>query len=316
MLTKASVLALLALGAPVLLATLPAHAGDAPASGTDTTKQAGGDGKDAGKPDAAKTDPNAPDPLDPFEETGKSYLFIGVRYRDAIIPTFMIHWFADGGTTVNVPMVGPEFTKRRDNFEVDIAVMYADYGMNPALFKGHGHPLQDYELVGSTLKQIYVMADLLYEIPIEKKSDKTGDKVGRFSFLVGAGVGMGFVFGSLYRSQAYPNMPNADPGNPSQWSACHSPNDGQTAAGAGYCNNSMNNHYWPSWSPSSRNSVGAGAYAEPSWANGGSKPNIFPWIALPQIAFRYKPIKQLQTKLGFGFSTSGFFFDLSASYGL
>jgi hypothetical protein len=43
---------------------------------------------------------------------------------------------------------------------------------------------------------------------------------------------------------------------------------------------------------------------------------IFPWLAIPQLAFRYKPIKQFQAKLDFGFSTSGFWFGLSGSYGI
>ena len=50
----------------------------------------------------------------------------------------------------------------------------------------------------------------------------------------------------------------------------------------------------------------------PGWANGGSKPFIFPWISLPQLSLRVKPIKQLQTRADVGFSLTGFFFGLSA----
>jgi hypothetical protein len=76
-----------------------------------------------------------------------------------------------------------------------------------------------------------------------------------------------------------------------------------------YCN-TRSNHY------AGAGGVVANGYSEASWANGGSKPLIFPWIALPQFAFRYKPIKQFQTKFDFGFSTSGFFFGISGSYGI
>jgi hypothetical protein len=317
MLIKASAFALLAFGAfgtfgaLGLLAAAPAFAADAPpdkpADSPDAAKT------DPAKTDAPKADDKAGDPYDPFEDPGKNYLFVGLRYRDAIVPSFMIHWFASGGATVNVPMIGPEFTKRRDGFEVDVAVMYADYGKSPFLVKGKSDPPTSYELISSSLKQVYFMADLLWEVPLEKSKE---GKVGRFSLLFGGGVGLGVVFGSLYRSQAYPNVANADPNNPAQWNACQSPNSAQTGFSAGYCNNPTNNHYWPSWSASNRNTVGAGAYAEPSWVNGGDKPNIFPWIAIPQIGFRYKPIKQLQTKVNIGFSTTGFFFDISASYGL
>jgi hypothetical protein len=45
-------------------------------------------------------------------------------------------------------------------------------------------------------------------------------------------------------------------------------------------------------------------------------PNIFPYISFPQFSVRYKPIKQLETRLGVGFSLTGFWFGLSADYGL
>ncbi|MBW2456174.1 MAG: hypothetical protein JRI68_16765 [Deltaproteobacteria bacterium] len=60
-----------------------------------------------------------------------------------------------------------------------------------------------------------------------------------------------------------------------------------------------------------------GNYDEPSWANGGSKPFIFPYISIPQLSFRYKPIKQFQARFDTGFAiTTGFFLGLSAAYGL
>ena len=213
-------------------------------------------------------------------------------------------------------MVGPEFTKRKDNFEVDIAVMYASYAMSPKLFEAKSDPVAAnplYDLVSSSLSQIFFMADLLYEIPLEKR----GDKTGRVSLLIGGGVGFGVVFGNLYRSQAYPNTPNADPGNLDLRSGARA-TFGRTMAprAGGVLHRTSTTTTGRAWSSKTPNSVGAKAYSEPSWANGGDKPNVFPWIAVPQIAVRWKPIKQLQTKLGLGFSTSGFFFDLSASYGL
>lgn len=239
--------------------------------------------------------------LDPFEDPGKTYRFIGLRFRDAIVPKFLINAFANGGRTVNAPMIGPEFTTRRDRFQFDIAVMYADYTMSQVLFKGKSQPENAYEMVGSGIRQLMFTIDLLYEIPLEKKDDK----VGRFSLLVGGGVGFGIVMGPLYRSQAYPkNGTSASGDDPTQWSLCR----GTGNPNAAFCEN-PNNHFSPT------DNVKDG-FAEPSWANGGSKPLLFPWIAIPQVSFRYKPIKQLQTKVDLGFSTSGFFFGLSASYGL
>lgn len=306
---KAPVLALLALGAPFLLSAAPALAA--------------GDNPSTDKPDATKTDSDADkdkgdkekvvvvdheDPLDPYEDPNKPYRFIGIRYRDAVLPKFMINWFANGGTTINVPMVGPEFITRQNHLEIAVALMYADYSMSPFLFQGKSDGPDSWDLVASKLKLGYAMVDILYEIPLEKK----GEKTGRFALLIGGGVGLAGVFGTLYRSQAYPNGPNAlnNPGDPSQWSACI--NGGGPSA---YCNGRSNYFagsggiYTAPTAPGTTNTLA-------NWANGGSVPVVFPWIALPQISFRYKPIKQFQVKADVGFSTTGFFFGASASYGL
>jgi hypothetical protein len=261
-------------------------------------------------PPTVKAAEPPPDPgkYDPIEKPHTAYRFIGVRFRDVIVPKFMVNIFADGGSTVNVAMFGPEFTTRKDRLEFDFAIQYADYSMQTFMFKGKSETDEAYEKVGSSMKLLYFTMDILYEIPI--------DDTGRFSFLVGGGVGIAPVFGSLYRAQAVPKngRRTASPDDESQWDYCRRPPprgspEGtpgtprtRTPAGQPYCDGS-NDHY-------GRN------HTEPSWANGGSKPSIFPWISLPQLSFRYKPIKQLQTRFDTGFSITGFFFGLSAGYGL
>ena len=347
---KASLAALLMLGAPVLLAAPPAHAqgkaaaakkaadkaaadkaaadkaaaDKAAADKADADKaaadKAAADKADADKADADKATADKADAdkaaaekeksaseaaLDPFEDPNKTYRFIGLRFRDAIVPKFIINWFANGGRNVNAPMVGPEFITRKDHLEIAIALMYADYSMDAFLFQGKSDPPTSWNFAQSQLKLGYAMIDIMYEVPIEKK----GEKTGRFAFLVGGGVGIAGVFGSLYQAQAYPNTPAAanNPNDPSQWRPCQ----GLPSEPSTYCT--------PRNSPArfaGPNGNLAAGYRTPNWTNGGSLPVIFPWIALPQFAFRYKPIKQFQTKLDFGFSTSGFFFGLSGSYGI
>jgi hypothetical protein len=289
----------LLLGAALLVAS-PARAdedegfdkkGDDAIAADKNAKAEKGD-KMPGEKEKAAPAPDAPDPkYDPLEEEGKRYNFVGMRFRDVIVPQFMINWFASGGATVNVAMFGPEFSTRKNGVELDFAVQYADYSMDPFMFKANGDPDIAYEVVSSTMKMMLFTADLLYNVPI--------DKTGKFSFLVGAGIGFGVVFGDLKRAQAYPadGSATADPNDPSKWGTCLAP----TPVATSYCDDS-NDHF--------------GDYTEASWANGGSKPNIFPWLSLPQLSFRYKPIKQLQTRFDTGFSTSGFFFGLSAGYGL
>ncbi len=270
-----------ALADPDTAADENAAAGTTSDEKTDKAKAEGDASSDGGK-------------YDPYESPDKTYHFVGLRFRDVIVPQFMINIFADGGATVNVPMFGAEYSRRRDGMEIDVALQYADYSMDPFLFKGKSDGEEAWERVSSDLKMMLVSVDLLWEVIKDKK--------GQFSFMIGGGVGIGGVFGNLYRNQVFPNSPGASSDDPSQWSNCVAPGQGPVAPnGASYCD-AANDHY--------------GNYSEPSWANGGSKPFIFPWISLPQLSFRYKPIKQLQTRLDTGFSITGFFFGLSASYGL
>ena len=50
---------------------------------------------------------------------------------------------------------------------------------------------------------------------------------------------------------------------------------------------------------------------EPSWANGGSRPIVFPWLAV-QTGLRYKPHRNVVFRLDLGVGTSAFFFGLGA----
>jgi hypothetical protein len=58
-----------------------------------------------------------------------------------------------------------------------------------------------------------------------------------------------------------------------------------------------------------------GGYTEPNWFNGGAVPVVFPYVA-GNLGIRYKPIKQLQTRLGLGIALTGFWFGISADYGI
>lgn len=267
-------------------ASTAGDAGEAP-----TADGASGDqGKgDEGQEREVKTTVTETSSSDTLEDPSKSYYFINARFRDVILPKFMLNIFADGGRTVNVPMIGLELTRRKDNMEMDIAVSYADYSMDPFLFKGKSDGPEAYENVDSSLKAVYVTMDLLYDIPI--------DKHGKFSFLIGGGIGLGGVFGDLNRRQVTPTGTSIDPDNPSTARDCRPDEKGTNV----YCDDS-NDHY--------------GSYTEPSWANGGSLPFVMPWISLPQVSLRIKPIKELQIRVDGGFSITGFFAGASVGYGI
>jgi hypothetical protein len=238
---------------------------------------------------------------DPREDPLKTYYFVGARFRDVVVPKFMLNIFADGGSTVNVFTFGPELSSRKAGVEYDIGLSYADYSMNEFLFKAKDDGNDAWEIVSSDMKVIYLNIDVLFEV--------WKHETGMFSFMVGGGVGLGGVLGNLYRTQAYPDdLSRPNPEDTSQWNKCSGPTPGMhidPGTGNSYCDIS-NTHF----------QVDGKDYSEASWANGGSKPFIFPWLALPQISFRWKPVKRFQARADLGFSITGFYFGLSAAYGL
>jgi hypothetical protein len=221
----------------------------------------------------------------PVELPGKTYRAIGLRYRAVIVPKFMMNLFADGGRTVLANGFGPEFTIRKDAFEYDFAAWYTSYAMDPTPFKGSSDGAEAWEIVQSHVKVLYLTADFLW----------SHDLAPEFALNYGLGAGFGFVWGDLDRTQAYPGA-GANTSTGDGFQPCIAPGNPNGA----YCGND-NNHY--------------AGYTEPSWANGGSKPILFPWLVL-QTGFRYKPHRNFIARFDAGFGTSGFFLGLGADYGL
>jgi len=221
------------------------------------------------------------------ELENEDYRFLGLRARVIYVPEFMFGLFgADGGKAVVAPSIGPEYVTRRNGFEVATWLTFTSYGMDDAPFKASSDPDEAYEIVKSEIKTITVGADFLWTHPLNEKG---------LSLTYGGGAGIGVVFGKLYRNQAYPP---SGPGDPETYVKCPGPNP----AYGGYCATD-NDHY--------------GDYTEPNWLDGGAKPLLFPWIALPQVGLRWKPSRQFAMRLDTGLSLPGpFFFGLSGQYGL
>jgi hypothetical protein len=223
------------------------------------------------------------DPNSPVEKQNVTYRFVGARFRYVIIPKFYMGLFGDGGATVGVPAFGPEFTIRKNGFEYVLSAMYASYAMDPTPFKSKTDAADAWEIVDTNIKALYLMSDFLWSSELDPK----------FSVVYGAGFGVAAVFGDIHRVQATPGSGGVD--DPYTYKACAAPGAGQ------FCGND-NNHY--------------GDYTEPSWANGGSKPIIFPWLSL-QTGFRFKPAKQFMGRIDIGWNLlNGPFFGLALNYGL
>jgi hypothetical protein len=225
----------------------------------------------------------------PAELPGKSYYFVGGRYRGIVMPKFMQNLFADGGRTVYIHGFGPEFGIRKNGFEYSLSPWLALYNLDDTGFKGKSDGETAWEIISADIKILYLTSDFMW----------THDFSPEFGLNYGVGAGFGIVFGDLRRNQSYPT---ADGQNPDDYSKCRALNDPDQAAtfDQWYCDDE-NDHF--------------GNYTEPSWANGGSKPNIFPWLAL-QTGVRYKPSRNFVARLDLGFGTSGFLFGLGLDYGL
>ncbi|MBN2196686.1 MAG: hypothetical protein JW751_27990 [Polyangiaceae bacterium] len=221
------------------------------------------------------------DPNSPEEESGRNYYFVGMRYRSMIAPAFIQRWFADGGRTVLVHGVGPEFISRRDHMELALSPWYASYRMKETPFKAKDDPDSAWEIVESKLKVIYLTVDINWSLDVSEM----------VAINLGLGAGFGFLFGKLHRNQAYP----AGATDPENYEKCPS------EFFHPWCDND-NDHY--------------GDYDEKSWANGGDKPMVYPWIVFPQVGVRVKPHRHFAAHFDTGFGTSGFFLGLGADYGI
>ncbi len=256
------------------------NADDAAAAPADATPT--GDDADAAK--AAPKDTLVADAEaggSPVELPGQTYYAVGLRYRAVIVPKFMMNLFGDGGATVLAHGIGPEFTIRKNAFEYGFSTWFASYAMDPTPFKSKSDGADAWELVESKVKVLYLTADFLW----------SHDLAPEFAFNYGVGAGFGFVWGDLKRQQAYDPTNTGNPSTGAGYVACPGPIGGNCAP---------DKHY---------------DYSEPNWANGGSKPVVFPWLVL-QTGLRYKPHRNFIARFDAGFGTSGFFLGLGLDYGL
>jgi hypothetical protein len=251
----------------------------------------------APKKDLSRVEPPSEkwDIYDVEEQPGRYYFFVGLRYRGNVVPGFLLNMFVDEGKTIWTNQIGAEFDLRKDGFSLIPSLTYHELGTGDILFKQKNTKdiPGNYSLVNSGLKVVYAQVDLLWSAKIHKNLD----------FEYGAGFGLGAVFGDLENSwvQQDPNgQLRAENGN--RYNRCNAVAPAGTGCNAADHQNSDVDK--------------VNGYKEPSWFSGGSKPALFPWISVPQIGLRFKPIKNFVARLGVGFALTGFWFGLSGQYGL
>ena len=228
----------------------------------------------------------------PTPEPSHNEWLLGGRFRGYLIPTFLMNLVADGGTTVYEPGFGFTATKMFGRLELTPSLQYTYYGMPDTPFKPHSAPDTEWEIDSSNLHSLAATVDVLYDFPLD-----AGEVV---TFRIGGGVGIGWMFaGDLIRTQAYPT--NLKPGDPYTYKKCTGPDN--PAGTYRYCNALDKDKT---------------RYNEPDkpWGAGGARPIIYPWLALPELGFGFKPTKRFTIDIEVAPSLSGFLTGVGARYAL
>lgn len=256
----------------------------------------------------------ADDITNTVETPGKTYRYIGLRYRGTIIPSFLEHLFVNDGGTIYSNTFGAEMDFRKDGKSTILWLQYTEYGFGDTLFFQKGQPdvPNNYSIVSSSLKGIYVGLDELWSTPIANHVD----------FDYGFGLGLGAIFGTLTNDWVYTSGPNftvnaSTPGaiqgsNGSFYAKCGDIHSGPPLVQMG---NTLNYSSCDPQAHSNASVAKVGNYAEKNWFTGGAVPVIFPYVG-GNLGIRYKPIRQLQTRLSLGISLTGLWFGISADYGI
>ncbi len=220
------------------------------------------------------------------EVRDKTYMFIGARYRNVIIPEFVIGLFADGGASLFAHTPGLEFAIRKNNMEYQLFAQLGFYTMEDTPFKGKSDDEDAWEIIDARYKILFLGSDFMWS---------TDEFSPGFSLTYGAGVGLGLVFGDLIREQAY-DSGGQIPARVDSLERCVDEGD----PNGFYCG-ANNKHY--------------SGYVEPSWADGGSSPLVFPWIA-GNFGMRYKAHKNFVFHAELGLMFTGAFLGAGVQYGL
>ncbi len=219
---------------------------------------------------------------------------VGFRSWMFIVPSWMVGLFANVNpewSGVLSAAVGPEYVFRRGGLDVVLSIQYTGLGADAGFFRGKSEGDIANERVQSSLWGLYVNALFLWH---HRFNDW-------FELQYGAGVGLGYVGGDLFRTQVYANGGG--------YTECDArPPPGGTPGfitHGGYCD-TANNHYV--YSDGSRYSEGR------LTDTSGSIPPVIPWISLPHLALHFRPHRNIDVRVDGGFALIGFYTGLAAHY--
>lgn len=225
---------------------------------------------------------------DPFEDPSEGYYFLGAFYRHIIIPKFMLNLFLDEGSGSDFPAFGVDLTYRKDGFDI-VGSLWLMRAEGQGAMRASGDPIEDTEWVQTDIWGVFLSGTFLWSTAFNDM----------FALEYGVGIGVGFVTGDVYRTEAYPDS-NGD------YQACNGPGDPDGR----FCGPPPASYEGQQCRPGTEH-YGCN---EGKWSEGGDVPNVVPWFAIPHLALRIKPIKQVMIRVEGGFGL-GFFAGFSAAYG-
>jgi hypothetical protein len=180
--------------------------GETPEGGEGTSEQAAWlQGQEQGPVIAA---PEEDPELRLIEDPEEAYFLVGLRSHAVFVPDFLIKAFglAEAPGVIGWAL-GPEFTFRRNGFDIVGSVWWASYpGEGPV--REEGDLAEETEVIRSTLGLVWITADFLGSYDFKPWVGLT----------YGGGVGIGITTGAVNRKEAYP----AEGGG---WAACDGPGD-------------------------------------------------------------------------------------------
>lgn len=230
----------------------------------------------------------------PFEDPAQTYYQLGPRYRGIILPGFVTGIFARQAQSQYFNNFGLELDIRRDGFSLTPSLTYLGMGTDPILFADKSKPEQNannWSQITSELKGLMLGLDMNWSTPLDHNV-----------FLeYGIGVGLAVMFGDVGVNWVYRDASGA-------FVPCATTTDGSSRP--------INDQGCaPGLHDTNNNPARVGNYKEPSWIDGGSKPNVIPWLSMPQLGLRVNPTPEFQARVGGGMSLLGPWFGVSMSYG-
>ncbi len=175
-----------------------------------------------------------------YEDPDTPYYSIGMRARWLMVPEWFVRMFgADiehpknerSHLLLSNPGIGPEFTYRKDGFDITAAIWYAGLGWDAttAFREDKGYPSEEaartsWELIENDMRAIMITVDFIWSTSF----------TDWFAITYGAGLGLGIKWGDIIETES--TNENSPDGTYTEKCPAHcNVPEGDTGCGVPYC---------------------------------------------------------------------------------